>query len=642
MGIGADKSRYSRLLIVDDDANQLRTLTRIFEAEGFDAVGCATAAEALEHLRGGDIGVAVVDLRLPDLSSSDLLDNLEPLASQVRIIIHTAYNSYESARDAVNLGAFAYVEKGADPNELVHHVQRAFRARLERYAAQLEEAVAERTRELQASEKRLQRVIRGSNDGLWEWPDLAKSEQWWSPRFFEMLGYEDREFTPTLDKFTDMLHPEDRDASTGVIEDLLESREPFESEYRIKTKSGSYLWLHARGQVFRNHSGQPIGMAGTVRDITPRIRAEEAYQTLVRKSLQGLVILQDQRVAFANQALADMLGCTIDEILGMSQKEVNDCVHPKDREEAWENHEKRLEGGNPPSRYEHRLVRRNGEVRWVEIFASKTEYRDRPAIQIAYIDVSERKRLEAKLRHRDTELAHLGRMSMMGEMAAGLAHELNQPLYAITNYATGINLRLQTAAVDSEELTEVMEKISRQAKRASEIIRRLRNTVQKREPRRSSTDLNDLLQDLLKLAEHELRQNSVSVHLDLHDKLPLVPADAIQIQQVALNLMRNAVDAMLGVSTNQRQLTLITSLVNGQAVEVGVGDSGAGLSDEIRPKIFDPFFTTKAEGLGMGLAISRTIIEAHEGRIWATPNSPHGTVFRFVIPTDEKGLNRAE
>ena len=641
MASGADKSRYSRLLIVDDDANQLRTLIRIFEAEGCDVVGCATAAEALEHLGGGDVGVAVVDLRLPDSTGSQLLGKLEPLSAQVQIIIHMAYSSYESARDAVNLGAFAYVEKGADPNELVHHVQRAFRARLARYAAQLEDAVAERTRKLQASEERLQRIIRGSNDGLWEWPDLANDEQWWSPRFFEMLGYEDGEFTPTLANFAEMLHPKDR-AVMVAIEDLLESRDPFESEYRMRTKSGNYLWLHARGQVFRNESGQPVGMAGTVHDITPRKRAEEAYQTLVKKSLQGLVILQDQRMVFANQALADMLGYTIDELLEMSPEAVNERVHPDDRAKVWENHEKRLGGGNPPARYQHRLVRKDGAVRWVEIFVSKTQVRDRPAIQIAFLDVTEQKKMEARLRQRDTELAHLGRLSMMGEMAAGLAHELNQPLYAITNYATGINLRLQTAAADSEELTEVMEKISGQAKRASEIIRRLRNTVQKREPHRSSTDLNDLLQDLLKLAEHELRQNSVSVHLDLHEKLPLVSADAIQIQQVALNLMRNAVDAMLGVSTNQRQLTLTTSLVNGHAVEVGVGDSGAGLSDEIHPKIFDPFFTTKAEGLGMGLAISRTIVEAHEGRIWATPNSPHGTVFRFIIPTDEKGLNRAK
>ena len=136
----AGNSRYTRLLVVDDDTNQLRTLTLLLEGEGFDVVGCSTGTEAMEHLGGGDIGVAVVDLRLPDLSETDLLVQLAAFSDQVHVIIHTAYSSYETAKKAVNLGAFAYIEKCSDPRELVHYVHRAFRTRLENYAADLEDA----------------------------------------------------------------------------------------------------------------------------------------------------------------------------------------------------------------------------------------------------------------------------------------------------------------------------------------------------------------------------------------------------------------------------------------------------------------------------------------------------------------------
>ena len=392
MGWSQEKPPISRVLILDDDEAQSRTLAAILRDDGFEVICCLTAREAVDRFGEGNVDVGIIDLRLPDVDEAQLLDRLAEVAEDVPLIIHTGYSSYESARKAVNVGAFAYVEKRSEPTELVSQVYRAVHTRVKRYAEALESAVAARTREL---------------------------------------------------------------------------------------------------------------------------------------------------------------------------------------------------------------------------------------------------------REREKELAHLGRLSTMGEMATGIAHELRQPLYAITNYAAGISWHLQNATADPQELTEAMEKITAQARRASDIIGRLRSTVQKCEPRRSSTDMNELLDDVLQLVEHELRQEGVAVHLDQQDKLPLVLADAIQIQQVAVNLIRNALDAMRDMPSKEKQLTLATSIADGDAVEVCVADTGIGLSEEVRRKIFDAFFTTKAEGLGMGLAICQTIIERHEGRIWATPNSPHGTVFRFVMPTVPRRVNRA-
>ncbi len=249
------------------------------------------------------------------------------------------------------------------------------------------------------------------------------------------------------------------------------------------------------------------------------------------------------------------------------------------------------------------------------------------------LDITERKRMETELRERQKELAHLGRLATMGEMAAGIAHELKQPLQAIANYAKGISMRLENAAANSRELSEATEKIIGQTQRGSDIIDRVQSNAKKCEPRRIATDLNQLLQDLLKLVEHELGQEQVALELDLQEDLPFVLADPVQIQQVAMNLIRNALDAMHDAQPDHRRLTLATSVADGDMVEVTVGDTGEGLNEETREKVFDAFFTTKTDGLGMGLAISRTIVLAHEGEIWTSPNTPEGTVFRFTVPT---------
>lgn len=255
-----------------------------------------------------------------------------------------------------------------------------------------------------------------------------------------------------------------------------------------------------------------------------------------------------------------------------------------------------------------------------------------------------RLRAEEQLRKQENELARLAQISMMGEMAGEMAHELNQPLYAITNYATGVALRLKDSVADPGQFTEVLEKITGQARRASDIIRRLSNAVRNRKPCRSTTYLNDVLREVLKLVQHELHQDNIVVDLDLLEPLPAVFVDVIQIQQVVLYLIRNAREAMQDVPVDQRQLTLTTTTADDETiVQVGVGDTGRGLDTEAGDGIYYPFVSTKPQGLGMGLAISRTIIEAHEGRIWATPNAPCGTVFRFVIPTTvEQGSNRAD
>jgi PAS domain S-box-containing protein len=239
-------------------------------------------------------------------------------------------------------------------------------------------------------------------------------------------------------------------------------------------------------------------------------------------------------------------------------------------------------------------------------------------------DITERVRAEENARQHQAELAHVLRVGTMGEMAAGLAHEINQPLGAIANYARGAVRRVRDGGLASPGLLPILEEIAGEAMRAGEIIRRLRELIRKEGPQQAPVDVNELARNSVRLVQGEARQHGVDVQLEL-GAVPRVAADATQLEQVLLNLLRNGIEA--ADSTGERRVRLRTATDAG-AVAVDVRDSGAGLPAE---DVFAPFFTTKPHGLGMGLSISRSIIEAHGGRLEALPGGP-GATFRVTLP----------
>ncbi|MBI3463968.1 MAG: PAS domain S-box protein [Planctomycetes bacterium] len=246
-------------------------------------------------------------------------------------------------------------------------------------------------------------------------------------------------------------------------------------------------------------------------------------------------------------------------------------------------------------------------------------------------DVTERQQARERLRRHEAELAHVLRLSTVGEMASGLAHELNQPLSAVSNHAEAWMRRLRSGAGTSEELLAALEQISQQAVRAGEIIRHLRDFVRKGEPRRSTVGVDEIVHEVVALVSSEAQQKQITLRLELAPGMPAVAADRIQIEQVLLNLVRNAFEAMTELEAGTRALTIRTSTAAEELVEVAVADTGRGLNPETIDHVFEPYFTTKAGGLGMGLSISRAIVEAHGGRLWATPNPDRGVTFRFTL-----------
>jgi C4-dicarboxylate-specific signal transduction histidine kinase len=253
-------------------------------------------------------------------------------------------------------------------------------------------------------------------------------------------------------------------------------------------------------------------------------------------------------------------------------------------------------------------------------------------------DVTEQRQAAALLKQHEADLAHVCRVSVMGEMAAGLAHELNQPLAAIMNYARGCVRRLD-AHTDPGELRSALEEVTLQAERAGAILGRLRAFVSKRPFQRAPVAINDVVRDVLELAAADLRPAVPKVRLDLADSLPNVYIDRLQIEQVLLNLVRNAIEAMRGCPLRERELVLRTGRGEEGTVLVSVNDNGCGLAASVIERLFDPFFTTKPEGMGMGLAISRSILEAHSQHLWATPSEERGATFQFTLPVCQGELS---
>ncbi|MEM1179999.1 MAG: ATP-binding protein [Acidobacteriota bacterium] len=247
-----------------------------------------------------------------------------------------------------------------------------------------------------------------------------------------------------------------------------------------------------------------------------------------------------------------------------------------------------------------------------------------------------RQKAEEQARQHLEQLAHVARLSTLGELAAELAHELNQPLGAIANYAHGCVKRIENDTADQGTVRQVFVNIAEQAERAGKIIHRLRRLVERHEPVLTPIDLNTLLKDILGLQQAELSHRQVQLKLDLSPELPKVQADTIQLQQVVLNLVRNGIEAVAELPPARRVLSLRSWQAGHDRLGVSVRDEGVGCSPEQLQRVFEPFYSTKERGMGMGLAISRSIVEAHGGELWVMPNPEAGLTFRFTLPAEDK------
>jgi PAS domain S-box-containing protein len=286
-------------------------------------------------------------------------------------------------------------------------------------------------------------------------------------------------------------------------------------------------------------------------------------------------------------------------------------------------------------RWELDARRANGSIFPIELSAARFDLLGAEHYALVIRDITFRRESEARQRQHEAELAHISRVSLAGEMAAGLAHELSQPLTAITAYARGCLRLLGGSANEPALLQEGMTEVVQQAERAGDVLDRLREFVRGGEFRRAPTAVAPLIGAAVNLARTDAMQQDVEIEARVDPGLPAVFADQIQIEQVLLNLLRNAIDAMKGVNTERRSIAIKARCNSKHVVEISVADSGPGVADEVMDTIFEPFVTTKAHGMGMGLSISRSIVESHGGSLRMACNLPSGAIFFFDLPTSE-------
>lgn len=382
--------------------------------------------------------------------------------------------------------------------------------------------------------------------------------------------------------------------------------------------TGAYL---AGIAIYRTRSEQAL------RDSEKRFRTlfEHSPDAIFVESLTGIVL-------DVNPAACTLHGMSREELVG---KHVMELVPLECRDDVRRDFP-RLANGELTQLEGYSLHRELGAVP-ISLHVSKTEYALQPALLLHVRDITQRKQAEQKAREAEAQLAHVGRLTLMGELMAGISHEINQPLFAIANFANASEKLLLDGKLDQiDKLLEWNKKIAAQANRAGEIIRRMRDFSRKSTPHRSTVELHDMIHEAVELVASDTRSHQVQLQLDVRPEPLLVLADRIQIQQTIVNLLRNAYRAMAENSIEDRHVTLKTELQD-RILKISVRDNGHGFRGVDPEQIFNPFFTTKPDGLGLGLTISRSIVEAHGGKLWAEQNPDAGATFIFTLPLGYDG-----
>jgi PAS domain S-box-containing protein len=492
-------------------------------------------------------------------------------------------------------------------------------------------------RNLRESERYLDEAQRLAHLGHWE-HDLDTGVTTWSDETYRIFGLIPQECIISLSQFPELVHPEDRQIVVQALEDAFRGGPRYDVEYRAVRPNGEVRFVHSQGDVIRDESGRPRRMFGMVQDITQRRSADEQLRRSQAYLTEAQRLSHTGSWAWNVSTGGVFWSREIYRIFGLDPEQTSlniDLIkklrHPEDRALA----EQTLEGAVRERRdfeFESRIVLPDGSIRHVRSVGRPVVNDAGVLVEFvgAVMDVTEGKTREEALRKSQAALAHVTRVATLGEMSASIAHEVNQPLAAVVTSASAC-LRW----LDAQRLEEARRSAARaiaEGHRASEIIGRIRALAKKSPPQKDWLDVNETIHDVIALARSEIQRNGVALETQLSDDVPVILADRIQLQQVILNLMMNAIEAMSGLSEGPRELLVRSGTDESKNVVISVQDSGPGFDPRSLEHLFDAFYTTKPHGLGMGLAISRSIIDAHGGRLWVTANAPRGAVFQFILP----------
>ncbi len=532
-------------------------------------------------------------------------------------------------------------------NQAVIGLQEArFRSQQKRVADELDRQVAQRTAELAAAEERWRSVFENSAIGV-VLTDLTGRFLAANPVFEKMVGYTEEELQRL--SFFDLTHEEEIEANRTLIKELLSGkRQQFQIEKRYRRRNGSLMWVRNNVSLVPGTERVPRFLMALSEDVTERKQAEENLQRseaflaegqhLARVGSFSWCVATDE-ITWSEQLYRIF---EFDQDTSQSVEKLYSRVHPDDIQLLYEMIERARRDGSDIEG-EHRLLMPNHSVKYVNMVAHATHDKDGRLEYIGAVqDVTQRRLSEEALSKARSELAHVARVTSLGVLTASIAHEVNQPLSGIVTNASTCLRMLAADPPNVDGARETARRTIRDGNRASQVIARLRALYGKKDPTTESVDLNEAAREVLALSLSELQRNRLIVRPEFADNTLVVTGDRVQLQQVILNLIRNASDAMSAVDDRPRQLLIRTERDGDDHVRLTVQDTGVGFDPQAMERLFESFYSTKDAGMGIGLSVSRSIIESHHGRLWATLNNGPGAAFSFSIPRAPGGVSRAD
>jgi PAS domain S-box-containing protein len=690
----------ARILFADDNADMRQYVRRLLGVR-YEVELAADGEAALAAATRNPPALVLADVMMPGLDGFGLLQALRaaPGTRDVPVILLSARAGEESRLEGIRGGADDYLVKPFSARELLARVDARLEiARLRRAALEREQALRESA---EGSERRMRdellaelaamsrlhelstRLLRpGELQPLLQEVLDASIEllnadfgniQLYDPDTGALKIAAQRGFKQEFLDHFDRVHEGSASCGTAlerrsrvVVEDVL--TEPSFAAHRPVVAAAGYRAVQSTPLIGRD--GEVLGMLSThfrrphrplgrelrlldlyarqAAELIERRHAEEKLRSSEERFrnyfnlglIGGALTSPDKGILEVNDELCRILGYGCDEMLKKNWAEI---THPDDLAADVAQFERVLAGEIEGYALDKRFLRKDGAVIDAIMAARAVRRADGRVDYVVGLvqDITARKRAEQSLQRLQAELAHVTRVSTMGEMASSIAHEVNQPLAAIVANASACARWLGMEPANLQEASAAAARIARNANHAGEILARIRAFVQRRQVDCSALDLAEVAREALGMAETEIRRHGVSLSSSAHAQLPAIAGDRVHLQQVILNLLKNAVEAMASVAERDRILAVTVNAYGADKVGVAVCDCGIGLQVEMRERIFDAFYTTKAGGMGMGLAISRSIIEAHGGRLWASANEGPGAILQFALPAGAAGFRQA-
>src|ERR1700692_1440298 len=500
---------------------------------------------------------------------------------------------------------------------------------------------------LQRSEAYLAQAEKLTHTCSWAWDPRTDKVLYCSEEMYRIFGLDPRKSLPTRENFRQQIHPEDRDWVRKRLERSLRERVDAFAEYRVLLPDGTVRHINASGHPVLDEDGELIEFVGTAVDVTERKRAElerRRLASLVEQAgdLMAINDLNGGTPIYLNEAGMKMVGFESWEE-ARSRRGIH-WIFPEDRQYVTEVVRPTvLEKGSWSGEMRFRHFKTGDAIPVLYSLFRIDDPETGQAVNLGNVcrDITDRKRAEAEARENDRrfrememKLAHANRVATMGQLTASIAHEVNQPIAATVTNAQAALRWLRAGSSNLEQVQQSLTSIVEDGTRAGEVIHRIRALMKKAPPRKDRLEINGVIVEIIELTRGEAMKYGISVLTELADHLPVVEADRIQLQQVLLNLIVNALDAMGAPNVGPRQLLISTGKGETSGVLVAVQDSGLGLEAAMLERVFESFYTTKPTGLGLGLSICRSIIEAHGGRLWASTNQRRGAMFQFTLPGD--------